>query len=384
MIAVIIPSLNEQDNISFLTRQVDIGLQKYFKNLPATIINVDSHSKDRTKQVFLATKTVNPKVSLNTPYGKRGKGYGLLEGFKYGLKNKAKYFLLIDADLKSIRPIWIKKLLQPVLNRISFLTLPLYTRNRYEGNTTNHFCSPLIYSCFNKDIPQPIGGDFCLSSNLVKAVLKEVKIRSDFLYGIDILITLTAIKNKYPIIQKTLGKKIHNPSFSKIIPTSTGAISSSFGFINRHRNPILKSLIKQKPCVNAPLLAKVVDSDFSQKPQLTKIKKLQKLATRLIKKYEYSSFISKKIIEDGKAKRFYLNSELWTDILSDYLVKLLTEGLTDEKVNFFARSLIPLYLLRVLTYFEEIKNLNNDKIEKIIKEQKQLLRVKLIMKLKKL
>lgn len=126
----------------------------------------------------------------------------------------------------------------------------------------------------------------------------------------------------------------------------------------------------------------MVDSDFFQEPQLTKIKKLQKLASKLIRKYEYSSFISKKIIEDVKAKRFYLNSELWTDILSDYLVKLLTEELTVEKVNFFAKSLIPLYLLRVLTYFEEIKKLNNDKIEKIIKEQKQLLRVKLIMKLK--
>jgi len=382
MIAVIIPSLNEEDNISFSAQQIDIGLQKYYKKLPATIINVDSHSQDRTKQVFLTTETVNPKVSLDTPYGKRGKGYGVLGGFKYGLKTKAKYFLLIDADVRSIRPIWIKRLLEPVVNGRFSLVLPLYTRNRYEGNTTNHFCSPLIYGCFNRDIPQPIGGDFCVNSDLVRDILKEAKADSDFLYGIDILITLTAIKNKYPIIQKSLGEKIHNPSFSKIIPTSSGAISSSFSFINRHQDSILEDFVKQRGVGTLPLLKKVVDKNFFHKPQLAKIKKLQKLASELIRKYQYSRFLCKKTTRWIKAKRFNLNQELWTDILSEYLVKLLREELTSEEVVFFAKSLIPLYLFRVLTYFKEIKNLNNGKIEEIIKEQKQLLRVKLIDKLK--
>ena len=73
-IIVGIPSFNEADTISFVVKQVDLGLQKYFKNSKSVIINVDNNSPDNTKQVFLKTKTKTPKLYISTPPGVTGKG----------------------------------------------------------------------------------------------------------------------------------------------------------------------------------------------------------------------------------------------------------------------------------------------------------------------
>ena len=55
-IAVGIPSLNEADSISYVVKQVDAGLQKYFKNKKAVIINADNNSPDKTGRVFCSSK----------------------------------------------------------------------------------------------------------------------------------------------------------------------------------------------------------------------------------------------------------------------------------------------------------------------------------------
>ncbi len=79
---------------------------------------------------------------------------------------KAKAVVVVDADLKSITPIWIKKFAEPVFNGTDFVS-PLYIRHKYDGTITNNIVFPLVYSLFNKHIRQPIGGDFALSGKLV-------------------------------------------------------------------------------------------------------------------------------------------------------------------------------------------------------------------------
>ena len=62
-----IPSLNEADNISFVVKQIDKGLTKYFRKHKAVIVNVDNDSSDGTKDEFLNTKTRHPKIYMSTP-----------------------------------------------------------------------------------------------------------------------------------------------------------------------------------------------------------------------------------------------------------------------------------------------------------------------------
>ena len=76
-IVVGIPSLNEADNIAFITDKIDQGLIKYFSGQKAVIVNSDNNSPDNTGRVFLRTKTKNPKIYISTSGGQRGKGNNL-------------------------------------------------------------------------------------------------------------------------------------------------------------------------------------------------------------------------------------------------------------------------------------------------------------------
>ena len=163
-----IPSFREADGIAFVTKQVDEGLRRHFGSLKTVIVNVDNHSDDDTKGAFLGTETRAPKHYISTRAGVRGKGNNLLNLFRFGSKHRRslKGVVVVDADLKSITPEWIKFLGEPLLDGYDY-TLPRYSRHQFDGSITNHICYPLLYGLVGQDIRQPIGGEFGFSPALM-------------------------------------------------------------------------------------------------------------------------------------------------------------------------------------------------------------------------
>ena len=172
-IVVGIPSYMEADNIDFVTKQIDSGLTKYFKNLKSAIVNVDNHSEDDTRGAFLSTETETPKVYISTSKGVRGKGNNLFNFFKFANKQSSlKAAMVVDADLKSIAPEWIKFLGEAILKGYDY-ALPRYSRHQFDGTITNHICYPLLYGLLGEDVRQPIGGEFSFSPKLIDYWLQQ-------------------------------------------------------------------------------------------------------------------------------------------------------------------------------------------------------------------
>ena len=213
-IAVCIPTLNEQDTIANTANIIDVGLAKYYKDSEAMIVNSDNDSKDNTRANFLSTPTLSQKVYLKTH--DIGKGNNILNFLKFCQKNNIDYAAMIDSDVKSLKPIWIKKLLNATIKQGFDYVTPVYRRNRFEGSTTNHFAMPIIYTFFGKVIRQPIGGEFAFNKKYIEYIIKQPVIDSTLQYGIDIFMTIHAIGGRFSIKEVELGKKIHNPSFTKI------------------------------------------------------------------------------------------------------------------------------------------------------------------------
>lgn len=378
-IFVIIPSFNEETNISFVTKTIDQGLTQFFHKYPRYLINVDSNSRDNTIEKFNLTKTDSKKISLKCPKGKIGKGYGVQLGFKYGYKYGGKYFAMIDADLKSINPVWIYKLLDPIIHGVIDYVVPLYSRNRYEGNTTNHFSSPMIYACFGYDMVQPIAGDFALSRQLVKAVVNNFSIKYDFLYGVDSIMSLTALLENYKIKQQQLDKKIHNPSFGKIIPIFTSETCSSFNLLNKNRNKILTAIRTNKS--HDLYSNQIVDEQYVSKPDTHKINNLYDFSVAEIEKCHYKRLLGVDYNQLLKDENLSISLQLWINIMTDYLFRILTKNLKYKEIVTLTKSLLPLYLLRVLTYFKEIDNKTAGKVDIMIRRQKKNIRTILIRKL---
>ena len=211
-IIVSIPSYNEAENIAFPTTKASEGLVQYFGHKKAVIVNCDNDSNDGTREAFLNTPTEVPKIYISTAPGVKGKGNNFRNLFRKVIELKAESVVVVDADLKSITPQWIKHLGEPLENDFGFVA-PLYVRHKYDGTITNAIAYPLTRCLYGRRVRQPIGGDFGFSGNLAEIYsLSETWSDSIASFGIDIWMTTLAMNNGIPICQAFMGRpKIHKP-----------------------------------------------------------------------------------------------------------------------------------------------------------------------------
>lgn len=359
-----IPSYNEADSISFVTTQVDLGIQKYFPDKKSIIINVDNHSPDNTKQAFLETKTVTAKKYISTPKGKRGKGRNLYNLFKFVAKSKAKIGIVVDADLKSINPLWIKHFTEPILQGYD-LVCPWYDRCTYDATLTNNICYPFVYGLLGKDIRQPIGGDFAFSKKLSQYWLNQEWKEPIKNFGVDIFMTTYAILGDFQICRVDPGTKIHKPSESKLGPMFLHVVEVLFQSLIDSREKWINVKAVEKPKIFGR-------KKFDQLQKLTvNAQEIKKEALKTYNKKMIENCLSKEnfLIVDKlfSEKQFNINSKLWAEVTYDFLVAFAkAKGKNKKAVIEAMRSL---YFARVLSFIQKTKNWSQIKAEEEVQKQ---------------
>jgi len=366
-IIVGIPSYNEADNISYVVDQVNAGLLKYFPQYKSAIINVDNHSPDNTREAFLKSVNHIPKIYISTPESIKGKGNNFYNLFFEALRLEAKVVVVVDADLISLTPEWIRDLASPILKgEVDFVT-PLYSRNEYDGTITNNICYPLLYGLLGKDIRQPIGGDFAFSAALARHYLSQPWHPTTRQYGIDIFMTLHAIMGGFTLGQVSLGAKIHKPSAPKLGPMFTQVVGTLFSTLlnNRHVWKNVKKVEKlpsfgefnltepQSLGVDYKSLKAVALQEYSGKERALQ----NALSPELFKKID-SMFKSQKI---------RIGSHLWCQVVYDVLFAYYRSNHDPE----FVEALKPLYFGRVITFIKHTLELDHFESEEQIKKQAQ-------------
>jgi len=356
-----IPSYNEAKNIGFVTTKVAFGLKKYFSSKESVIINVDNHSSDGTKEVFFKAKADIPRIYISTPKDIKGKGYNFYNLFLAMKKLKAKVGVVVDADLRSIKPIWIKKLAGPIFSGFEYV-LPFYFRREDDAIITNHLVYPLIYGLLGWNVRQPIGGEFAFSSRLVDIWLTQKWTQSTKKFGIDIFMTLNALFNKTKICQVNLGIKIHKPSAPSLDPMFEQVAGTLFEILST--SPLERRIVKIK---KAPLFGKSTFSLPDIKPNyknlenifLTKFNIYQKLFRKYLNKEVY-----KKLETMYQKRKVDIDLGLWTKIVYDFLyVFSLTKKLA------IVKSLKYLYFGRAASFFKRTVDFTPIQSEKEVLKQ---------------
>ncbi len=211
-ILVGIPSFRNADTISYVVKQAANGMVKYFPGMKPVLVNSDGGSTDRTRDVVLSTP-VPPQVSkIVTPYrGIAGKGSAFNTIFEIATRLGVKACVVVDSDLRSITPEWIKYLGGPVVEERFDFVSPHYLRYKYDGTITNSLAYPLTRALYGKRIRQPIGGDFGFSGKLA-AVYSRRDVWDTHIarFGIDIWMTTLAINEGFRVCQACMGLKLHN------------------------------------------------------------------------------------------------------------------------------------------------------------------------------
>lgn len=353
-----IPTRNESGNIEKIVKIIDEGLSQFSATLNPVIFNADNGSSDRTKEIFDRCETVCQKFSVVT--SKRlGKGSNILTMLSYSLECNARYLILIDADTITANKSWIIRMVTSLISTNADLVTPKYKRNRFEANTTNHFCYPILKAWFRWSVQQPIGGDFGLNLRFVKHLLAQ-KINSSILnYGIDIFIVLQALLGNFKIHEVNLGQKFHRPSFHNLLKMFDD-VATVLVQLLRKKSPIIS--IPDNELIQRRTAEKIVYINPEQIEQLNYTLRTQFRRTKFTK----CDWIQKRTDQILLAE--------WVDILNSLLYNISTNerfGRTKDIV----RCIKPFFGLRVLSHLNTIKSMNNaNEIDNLIEHQANLLK----------
>ena len=371
-LVVCIPSYNEADSIDFPTRQADEGLIEYFSDKSAVIINCDNNSPDNTKDAFLNTPTKTPKIYISTPEGVKGKGNNFKNLFQKVVALQAKAVVVVDADLKSITPEWIKHLGEPLFSDFTYVA-PLYIRHKYDGTITNGIAYPLSRALYGRRVRQPIGGDFGFSGDLAKIYL-ESDIWDDATanFGIDIWMTTIAFNKDAQVCQSFMGRpKIHRPKdpAAALGPMFREVVGTIFSMMVNYEDFWLKVKYSRPTAIYGFGLGEVemppkVDVDT------------EKLIHNFHEGFDNYSDIWQQIltadvyqkmleIKSLKEAVFDFPTDLWARVLYDVAVSY-----RDEIVerNQLMDSLIPLYFGKTLSFVKKTKKMSIQQAEESIED----------------
>lgn len=375
-IVVGIPSYYSDDSLAHVIRMVAEGLEHFYPEKKALIIVADGGSTDDTREIAQGVDNhhFNIDILVTIYRGIPGKGSAFRAIFEAAKYLQASAVALFDSDLKSIKPGWVRNILDPVLNGYDFVA-PDYSRYKFDGTITNTIAYNLTRALYGVNIRQPIGGDFGMSSAMVSHCLNQDVWDTDIAkFGVDIWLTITAITGGFRICQARLGAKIHGEKdpAADLGPMFREVVGTIFNLLDTNQT----YLQEVKETVNAPIFGEAIGEEpepfeVNLEPlvQYFRIgyKNFGSVWANIIEAKDYD--IIKRLAMSKSRKKFNLPTETWVRIVYRYAAYFCKAERQRFKI---LDTLIPLYNARVASLIMILQEKNHADAEAFFDGQAQV------------
>ncbi len=366
-----IPSYNNDTTISRVMKTASRGATEYFPGTKVLVFVSDGGSTDDTRDAAHDAE-LDPFVEklVQIYRGIPGKGSALRGVFEAAHYLRARATLVIDADLLSIEPDWIQKLVSPVLAGDYDYVAPLYSRYKYDATITNNIAYNLTRTLYGKRVRQPIGGDFCFSRELAETYLKEDVWDTDVAtFGIDIWMTTIAITSRYRLCQARLGVKAHGkkdpavhlgPMFREVVATMFSLMEEFESFWKELRKSAPVDTLGEAP---------------REEPEPFPVDK-ETLVENFKVGYDHFSSIWRTVLSKDNMKALrelrrarpadlHIDIDLWARIVYDFASTFRTWP--KDKVK-LVNTMTPLYYAQVASFINRTEQMSNAEAEGVVEE----------------
>ncbi len=377
-IVVGIPSYNEADSIFYPVEQANKGLVDYFPDSSSVIVNVDNCSPDGTKEVFLNTPTKVPKIYASTAEGVKGKGRNIRNLFQIASGLDAKAVILLDADLKSLTPTWIKYFMEPLKDGYDFV-VPIYMRHKYDGTITNNIAYPMLRTLYGLRVRQPIAGDFAISGRLINCYLLEPSWDENvYNFGIDIWMTTVAICRNFRVCQAFLGSsKTHRPKdpaadlgpmFSEVVGTIFNMMRT-FEYVWRNVEESRPTVIYGFGLGQTGVSEEVtVNKEALHKSFLNGFEKYSDIWEEILMPTNWQQLHK---LREVDPEVFSYEGEEWIRILFDFaLASIFNPEVSNEDL---LESFIPIYHSCTLAFVNKVSTMSDQETELYLEDRTRLI-----------
>jgi hypothetical protein len=280
--------------------------------------------------------------------------------------------VVVDADLKSITPEWIKHLGEPLFSGFSYVA-PLYIRHKYDGTITNGIAYPMTRSLYGRRVRQPIGGDFGFAGKLASMYL-ESKSWSEAVanFGIDIWMTTLAINHKAQICQAFMGRpKIHRTKDpgSDLGPMFRQVVGTIFSLMKEFAPYWLKVKYSRPTAIYGFGLGETEmppEVSVNRENLLNQFhggfEKYSDIWERILTPDVYKKLLE---IKNMKQQEFSFPTDLWARLLFDTATSYGEVGVEADATM---DSLIPLYFGRTLSFVIRTEKMSMKQAEEAIED----------------
>ena len=375
-IVVGIPSYYSDESLDHVIRMVAEGLDHFYPEKRSLIIVADGGSTDDTREVAQSVDNhhFNMDVLVTIYRGIPGKGSAFRAIFEAAKYLQASAVGLFDSDLKSIKPGWVRNIIDPVLNGYDFVA-PDYSRYKFDGTITNTIAYNLTRALYGVNIRQPIGGDFGMSRVMVNHCLDQDVWDTDIAkFGVDIWLTITAITGGFRICQAKLGAKVHGEKdpAADLGPMFREVVGTIFTLLGKNKT----YLEKVKETINTPIFGEAVGEEpeafeVNLEPlvQYFRIgfKNFGSVWANIIEEKDYITI--KKLAKSRSLKKFNLPTETWVRIVYRYAEHFCRAERQRFKI---LDTLIPLYNARVASLIMILMEKNHVEAEEFYDGQAQV------------
>ncbi|MDR4505051.1 MAG: glycosyltransferase [Candidatus Scalindua sp.] len=374
-ILVGIPCYNNEDTIAHVVSTAAEGLRTYFPDKKSALFISDGGSTDDTREKAYSAPVPEGTQRRVTIYrGTPGKGTSFRAVFEVAMHLKADCCVVVDSDLRSITPEWIKLLAEPIIKKHAGFVAPYYIRHKNDGTITNNIVYPMTRALYGLRIRQPIGGDFGFSGEIAVLYTKEDVWNTDVAkFGIDVWMSTTAINTGLKVVQAHLGTKVHDAKdpAEHLAPMFRQVVSTLFYLMGKYETK-WKAIKGSTPVdtIGTPdMIAKIepVSVNFSKLDIefLEGFSHFDPLYKQIIEPEPYIQ-LAKNVRKLKKTGEVVFPADLWAKILYNFAFTYQTWSRNRKKL---VDIMVPLYFGRTSAYCHEVADLDSKEAEKVVENQ---------------
>ena len=377
-VAVVLLTYNNAETVKTVAAAAAAGLAQHFPGMGATLINADAGSSDGTPELLEAAGLPIVVAHYEPPAGERaavpfhgvpGRGEGLRAAFAVARDLQARACVVLEADVVSVAPDWIRDLAGPILGNKADFVGPAYARHRWEGTITRLLLAPLVRALYGRRLQQPFGGQQALSARLIDHLLVHPKWNWSGRDVSDLWITGAAIADGFAVWEAWLGPHaVRSRTRTGDLPTMLAeTLGAIFTLMDRHQDLWLEVRGSEPlPTIGtprAPLVdARPLEVEAMRDAFRLGVRDLGGIWELILGPDTLGEVL---VLETATASTFRIPDDLWARIVYEFA---LGHHYAVVYRDHLLRSLVPLYLGRTAAYVQATRPATAEPTERALED----------------
>ena len=380
-ILVGLPTHNNAKTIGSIVQTIRSGILQSFTRERAVILNVDGGSRDGTPELVTGISiddlrpgsnlsSLRTLHSISTKYASSpSRGVALRTILAAAELLRAKACLLTSPESTKLDSDYLSKLLRPIYRDGFDLVTPTYRRHKFEGLLMSNLLYPMIRALYGVKIREPYTPDFGFSSRLGSQFLGHNSWHDGTDgTGVELRVTLSAIRGGYRICQSFLGEKEHIerqpadlvPALRQTVGTLFSALESDFA--------VWSTVVGSQP---VPTTGS--EHEVLLDPMRVNRKRLREMFSTGVAELEsvFQSILSPSTLAELQRiahlgeEDFRYSAELWVRTVYEFAVAYQKSVINRDHI---IQALAPLFRGRALTFLIENRNTSANEVENNIED----------------